>query len=92
MVPDRGIDGYGDIREGLQVVVRKASSDIVGTGQLRPQSGADAGYSACGIVWYVNKIAESNSYSVEVGKRRASIFSLRESKDSNFVVYVTLGE
>ena len=87
-----GMGGYEDIREGLQVVVRNASSVIVGTGQLRPQSGADADYRECRFVWNINKIAESDFYSVEVGKRGALIFSLRELQGSNFVVEATLGE
>lgn len=86
-----GVNGYDDIREGLQVVVRDAASVIVGTGALRRQTGADADYSACVLVWSISRVPQSDFYSIEVGRRGEIIYSYAELKRNDFVADATLG-
>lgn len=86
-----GVNGYDDIREGLQVVVRDAASVIVGTGELRRQTGADADYSACVLVWAISRVPQSDFYSIEVGRRGEVVYSHEELKRNNFIAEATLG-
>lgn len=87
-----GVGGYEDVREGLQVVVRDASSVIVGTGQLRRQpAGRDTDYSACLFVWKISNIPQSGFYSIEVGNRGTIIYAHTDLQRNNFLAEATLG-
>lgn len=86
----RGKDGFDDVHGGVQVVVRDQAGVILGVGVLEPGS-RESPTSGCEFPFVVDGVPTGlEFYTVEVGGRGETSFSLSELDESDWSVSLTL--
>jgi hypothetical protein len=82
-----GVGGYSDIREGLQVIIRDGSSQILASTVLVFE---DLQF-RCLFSWRAQNIKVSDFYSVEIGRRGELVYSHSDLVAMGFRVNASLG-
>lgn len=85
----RGSGGYGDIREGLGVVVRDSQGAIIANGDLG--EGKPLSTTLCEFSFEVTNIPESDFYEVSVGRRGSVVYQRSELESQDWHLSLSLG-
>lgn len=89
--PCQGDEGYDDISEGAQVVVRDESGTTIATGRLEPGAYSRA-EGDCIFEFSVVGVPEADFYSVEVSNRGELTYPRDELEAAGWSVELTLGD
>lgn len=84
-----GTGGYGDIVEGLGVVVRDSQGEIIANGDLGKGKPLTATF--CEFSFEVTDIPESDFYEVSVGRRGSVVYRRSELEDDDWHLSLVLG-
>ena len=84
-----GSGGYGDIDEGLDVVLRNGQGEIIANGNLG--RGKPLAETECEFPFELSNIPESDFYEVSVGRRGSTVYSRSELEGRNWHLILSLG-
>jgi hypothetical protein len=88
--PCSGTGGYGDIRQGVDVVVRNEAGEIIGTSSLGP--GERRRSDSCTFTFEVANLPVAAFYSIEVADRGDLTYSREDLDAMEWHVAMTLGD
>jgi hypothetical protein len=84
--------GYGDIKTGVDVVLRNEAGAIIGTAALGAGSTSDPGpYVTCNFAFEIMGVPDAKFYVIKIGRRDGPTYSLDEMTAKSWNITLTLG-
>jgi hypothetical protein len=84
------VAGFDDLTPGTQVTVKNASGKLIATGRLRDGAIRSNGYT-CIMPFTVKNVPTTSFYKIEVAHRGNVDYSLKQMRNANWRVDVTVG-
>lgn len=85
----QGSGGYGDVAQGLDVIVRDGQGEIIANGDLG--KGKPLTATSCEFPLKVTDIPESDFYEVSVGRRGSTVYRRSELENQAWYLELSLG-